>query len=82
MVRVSFAERARLLADESHAYYVTEHYAKHPAVLVRLSRVSRQGLRDLLGSAWLFVSEKAESRGNGRTSLAKRRRLPRTQAKR
>jgi hypothetical protein len=79
MVRVSFGERARLLADESAAYYVTEHYLKHPAVLVRLSRVSRKALRELLGSAWLFVSEKAASSpgrdGSRRTSRTKRRRL-------
>jgi hypothetical protein len=36
MVRVSLDERARLLAEAPDVCYVTEHYLKHPAVLVRL----------------------------------------------
>ena len=66
MVRVSLDERVRLLAEAPDAYYVTEHYLKHPAVLVRLSRLSRDGLRNLLATAWLFVSEK-----NAKTMNAK-----------
>jgi hypothetical protein len=84
MVRVSPEERARLLDDNSEVYYVTEHYSKHPAVLVRLSRVTREALRDLLGMAWMFVSEKAESatgasaKGSQRASRKRRpRKRPR-----
>jgi len=61
MVRVSLAERARFLAEHPDACYVTAHYEKHPAVLVRLSRVRRDVLRELLGAAWLFVSEQSAS---------------------
>ncbi len=63
MVRVSFEERARLLAAEPDTYYVTDHYLKYPAVLVRLSRISRDALRDLLGIGWLFVSAKTAKGG-------------------
>ena len=72
MVRVSLNERARLLAEDPRAYYVTEHYVKHPAILVRLSQLSRQALRDLLGTAWLFVSEKAAGGGDDRTAQRRR----------
>src|SRR5215210_6256137 len=68
MVRVSMAERARLLAENPDACYVTAHYQKHPAILVRLSRVRRDALRDLLGAAWLFVSETSAT-----TTRAKKR---------
>ena len=51
MVRVSFDERSRLLATEPRTYYLTEHYASYSAVLVRLSGISRDSLRDLLARA-------------------------------
>ena len=57
MVRVDFDDRAHLLAEQSDVYYVTEHYAPYNAVLVRLSRVSPDVLRDLLGMAHKFVTE-------------------------
>ncbi len=72
MVRVSCDERARLLADDPDAYYVTQHYLKHPAVLVRLSRVKRDALRKLLGTAWVFVSEKSVTAGGVRAVVKRR----------
>lgn len=55
-VRIGFEERARLLAAAPGTYYLTEHYLKHPVVLVRLSRITRDSLRELLGLAWSFVT--------------------------
>jgi hypothetical protein len=72
MVRVSFDERVRLLAGAPDTYYVTEHYLKHPAVLVRLSRLGRDGLRNLLATAWIFVSEKSAKKVAAKP-VAKRR---------
>jgi hypothetical protein len=70
-VRVSFDERARLLAAEPGTYYLTDHYLNYPVVLVRLSQIDRESLRNLLGAAWLFVSEKARKGGRKkRTSTA------------
>ena len=63
MVRIGLAERARLLAENPDACYVTAHYQKHPAILVRLSRVRRDALRNLLGAAWLFVRENSATTG-------------------
>jgi hypothetical protein len=62
MVRVSAAERERLLATEPRTYYLTEHYVGYPAILVRLSRVSRDSLRDLLASSAQQISEKKPKR--------------------
>jgi hypothetical protein len=62
MVRVGFEERADLLAAASDVYYVTEHYIGYSAVLVRLSRVTPDILRDLLGMAHKFVIAGAERR--------------------
>ena len=58
MVRIGSDERNLLLASEPDVFYVTDHYAGHPAVLVRLSAISRAALRNVLERAWRFVSEK------------------------
>jgi hypothetical protein len=55
-VRVDFNARAELLAAAPDVYYVTEHYLNYTAVLVRMSRVTPDDLRDLLGMAHKFVT--------------------------
>jgi hypothetical protein len=62
-VRIDFDQRARLIADAPSVYYVTDHYLNYPTVLVRLSQVDRNSLRNLLGSAWRFVSSPTKSTG-------------------
>jgi hypothetical protein len=56
VVRVDFDERAELLAADPDVYYLTDHYLKYTSVLVRLSRVTPDVLRDLLGMAHKFVT--------------------------
>jgi hypothetical protein len=56
MVRISFHERAKLLAANPSLYYVTDHYMDYPSVLVRLPEMGRQSLRDLLRTSWQFVT--------------------------
>jgi len=67
-VRVGFEDRAELLAAAPDVYYVTEHYLNYTSVLVRLSRVTPDVLRDLLGMAHKFVTmhEARRSPGNRR----------------
>jgi hypothetical protein len=60
VVFVDFDDRAELLAADPDAYYVTEHYVGHTSVLVRLSRVTPDVLRDLLGMAYKFVTRNAQ----------------------
>jgi hypothetical protein len=56
MVRIDFDRRAELMKAEPDVYYLTNHYVNHPSVLVRLSRIDRTALKDLLDYAWRFVS--------------------------
>src|SRR6266436_5491388 len=65
-VRVDFEDRAELLAADPDVYYVTDHYVGYDAVLVRLSRISPDVLRDLLSMAHRFVTRKAASRSAAR----------------
>lgn len=71
VVRVSFDDRAELLAEAADVYYVTAHYLDYEAVLVRLSRVSPEVMRDLLGMAHKFVTHKS-----ARPSPSRKRRSP------
>jgi hypothetical protein len=71
VVRVDFNDRAGLLAEAPDVYYVTDHYVGYDAVLVRLSRINHDVLKDLLGMAYKFVTRSAAPR-----SSARRRRTP------
>jgi hypothetical protein len=57
-VRMDFDNQAELLAAAPEIYYVTDHYAAYNTVLVRLSRINRDALRDLLGMSYKFVTRK------------------------
>jgi len=57
MVRIGIKRREALLAQNADAYYLTGHYAPHPAILVRLSRIKRASLKELLTESWGFVRE-------------------------
>ena len=59
VVRASFEDRDGFLEDAPEIYYVTDYYQKHPVVLVRLSRVDREALRDLLTASRRLALEKA-----------------------
>jgi hypothetical protein len=63
VVRMSLDERAYLLEDAPETYYVTDYYRSYPLVLVRLARVNRDALRDLLAVSWrLSVAKARKSR--------------------
>lgn len=66
VVRMDFDDRAELLAADPNVYYLPEHYVGYNAVLVRLSRVHPDVLRDLLGMAHKFVTRKPAPRSPAR----------------
>jgi hypothetical protein len=41
-VRIDLDQRAELMAAEPSVYYMTDHYANYPTVLVRLNRIDRR----------------------------------------
>jgi hypothetical protein len=55
-IRIDFDQRDELLAADPNTYYITDHYLYYPSVLVRLTRVHPDALRDLLLMAWRYVS--------------------------
>jgi hypothetical protein len=52
VVGTTFEEREEMMAAEPETYYITDHYLKYPWVLVRLSQVHADALRDLLSRSW------------------------------
>ena len=68
IVAMDFKQRAALLKKSPLLYYITEHYASHPSMLIRLSRISRPELERTLRIAWEFVaSASAMRRARGKT---------------
>ena len=65
-VCVGFEQRDELIAADPNTYYVKRHYVDYPVVLVRLSRIRRDALRDLLHSAWRVASASRPKRVRAR----------------
>jgi hypothetical protein len=61
-VRIDFDQREELMAADPSTYYLTDHYVNYPVMLVRLTRVHHDALRDLLLMAWRFVSTRGKRR--------------------
>lgn len=66
VVMMDFAARDALLEDDPATYYLKEHYLNYPCVLVRLSRIHKDALRDLLVGAHRHVSARARGKSAGR----------------
>jgi len=52
VVKIAHEPRAKLMIEDPDVYYVTEHYVDYPTVLVRMARIRRAALRDVLNLAW------------------------------
>jgi hypothetical protein len=57
VVRLDFAQRDALVAEEPDIFYFKEHYENYPCVLVRLAKVTPDMLRGLLETAYKFVQK-------------------------
>lgn len=57
-VRVDYDERDFRMQGDPEAFFITEHYRRHPAVLVRMSAVQPDDLRNFLVHAWRGVAPK------------------------
>jgi len=61
VVRYDLEARASLLEDAPETYYVTGYYQPYPVVLVRLSRIDRDALHDLLSISRRLTLPKTRS---------------------
>ena len=67
VVRAEFESRDAMIEDAPGTYYLTDHYRRHPVVLVRLSAIDRDALRDLLSVSWRLTEAKARTVRRGDT---------------
>jgi hypothetical protein len=67
VVMMDFAARDALLEDDPDTYYLKDHYLNYPCVLVRLSRVRADALRDIVAGAYRFVSTRVRAKPAGRS---------------
>ena len=67
VVMMDRASRDALIADDPQTYYLKPHYVEHPCVLVRLSGIRGDALRDLITGAYQFVSRKKRTGVRERT---------------
>ena len=72
VVAMNLERRAILLKKSPLLYYITDHYAPHPTMLIRLSKISRSELERTLHMAWEFAASESAVRRS--PSKPKRRR--------
>jgi|SRR5688572_12446596 hypothetical protein len=55
-LRCDFVDREILLRSDPNVFFVTAHYLNYPMVLVRLEKVRRSVLPDLILRAWRLTA--------------------------
>ena len=68
VVCMPIADRDELIAADPATYYLKPHYEDYPCVLVRLSRIEPDALRDLLRMGWEFARARAKRKAPARTA--------------
>jgi hypothetical protein len=68
VVRADVEERESFIQDAPDTYYLTEFYRSYPLVLVRLDRVTRDALRELLSSSHRLALPKTRLRQRRRSA--------------
>ena len=75
-VCIPIPQREELIAADPATYYLKPHYEDYPCVLVRLSHIHPDALRDLLRMGWEFARSQAKRTSSARrpkTSVARAR---------
>ena len=55
---IDLADRDALILGDPDVYFITPHYREYPAVLVRMDRVDRAELEELIEDAWRLKAPK------------------------
>jgi len=61
---MAFPDRDALVEDDPATYYLKEHYLNYPCVLVRLTRIRLDALRNLVVGAHRFVNGQMRGKSN------------------
>jgi hypothetical protein len=81
VVKIDPDERAMRLQTDPETFYITDHYLNYPWILVRLSTVRRDDLRELIEDAWRCSAPNRLLSGDASAESRKTRRpAPKPQA--
>jgi len=69
VIRADLEERALFIEDAPDTYYLTDYYRRYPLVLVRLERVTRAALAELLALSYRMTLPKTRLRQSRRASI-------------
>ena len=69
--------RDAMIEEQPDVYYTAQHYENYPVVLVRLSRITRDVLDDLLRMGHRYVASKPPNRRAKRARTTRKRRTRR-----
>src|SRR5437868_14556915 len=58
VIAMDFDEREEMMNAAPEKFYITDHYLNYPWILVRMSKVTRDELRDLLIGSWRRATPK------------------------
>ena len=70
MIRMPIDQRDELIAEQPDIYYLKPHYEPYPCVLVRLGKVHKDALKDLLTGAWRRASAATPRRSKTRRTVS------------
>src|SRR5262245_4632523 len=71
VVRIEMEAREAVMRSDPETFFITDHYANHPAMLVRLGRVREEALAMLLEEAWrTFAPKSLVAKGAAKKSAA------------
>jgi hypothetical protein len=56
VLRTELLDRQILMQADPETFFITDHYRDYPLVLMRLAKVRRDALPDLLERAWRLVA--------------------------
>ena len=56
VLKIEYDRREVLMKSDPATYFITDHYRNYPMLIVRLSNVAADDLRELLEDAWRIAS--------------------------
>ncbi|HZC22106.1 MAG TPA: MmcQ/YjbR family DNA-binding protein [Candidatus Binatia bacterium] len=62
VLRMPFDRREEMMAADPETYFITDHYAEYPYILVSLAHVRADALPDLLNLAYRTAASPAKKR--------------------
>jgi hypothetical protein len=62
VIRADLDDREAMIADAPGTYYLTDYHRRYPVVLVRLSAIDDDALRDVLFMSWRLTEPKSRRR--------------------